>query len=135
MLPPISLQFASAGHDAEYSSAFLRDGTAWCARGYEALMLVFRQAGFTSCDRILLPAFHCPSITEAIHRAGLQAEYHQVNADLTPVASDVAERLSLALELPTEDGGDARREGRLFDQRLDIPHHAAQIALGEAGRD
>lgn len=93
MLPPVSLRFARDGSDHSYASAFDRDGVAWCARGCDALALVYRQAGLGPDDVVVVPAFHCPSIADATRRAGLRVAFHRIAPDLTPIDSDIVYQL------------------------------------------
>lgn len=93
MLPSISPAFAGRQSNDAFTSAFWQDGAVWCARGCDALVLVLRAAGMTGADRILVPAFHCPSVPAAVRGAGMQPDFYRINANLTPVMEDVGRQL------------------------------------------
>lgn len=85
MLPTLSLEFMSGASSSPYSSAFSAGKTTWCARGCDALALILTQACPDTSRNILVPALHCPSITETLKRFGYSATFYPINEDLTPV--------------------------------------------------
>ena len=62
--------------------------------GRAALGLIARQL-IRAGDRVLLPAYHCPSLVEPFLAAGAAVDYYHVDATLNPKFDDFRQRLAV----------------------------------------
>jgi len=77
-------------------------GTRPCAvtvSGRAALGRLAAHLKLTPRDRVLLPAYHCPSMVEPFMHAGCELEFYPLNADLSPHREDFKRALCLPTRL------------------------------------
>ena len=70
--------------DVEFNSVFTRSGRA-------AIHLALKLEGIGEGDEVLMPAYHCPSMVEAILDAGAIPRYYRINEDLSVNLNSILE--------------------------------------------
>jgi dTDP-4-amino-4,6-dideoxygalactose transaminase len=83
--------FASLrGRSSSEPTVFEGRGTKYLSSGRVALQQTVRRLTTGQADEVLLPAYHCTSMVDAVRAAPATPVFYRVNADLSPQLDDLA---------------------------------------------
>jgi perosamine synthetase len=81
--------------DWQITDSFLDAGEpVFLQSGSAAIELALRSARIGSTDQVLVPAYHCPTMVEPIHRTGAGVIYFEINKDTSVNLASVREKLT-----------------------------------------